>query len=179
MVRTSHSRRGRQHLENIVGAFVTVYADRMGRALSDEIPAGGVVPAAVAALHTWPDVPIEFLAGVLGLTHSGTVRLVDRLEAEGLAVRRAGTDRRSVAVRLTPTGRALAARVRAARAVPLRHFVNALTQTEREVIGRALDRILRQAPRTRTQARHACRLCDHSVCRGETCPIGESVPARE
>jgi hypothetical protein len=45
------------------------------------------------------------------------------------------------------------------------------------VMGRVLERVLQQKPRSRTEARHACRLCDHGVCRGVACPIGESVPA--
>lgn len=45
------------------------------------------------------------LASVLGLTHSGAVRLVSQLEAEGLALRRTGADRRRVEVRLTARGR--------------------------------------------------------------------------
>ena len=65
----------------------------------------------------------EFLGGanigrvaeVLGLTHSGAVRLVALLEQEGLAERWAGDDRRNVEVRLTDAGRRRAAHARAAR----------------------------------------------------------------
>jgi DNA-binding MarR family transcriptional regulator len=166
----------RQHLANVIGAFVTACADEMRTALDRDARAGGEA-AAIAALQTWPDESVEFLARVLGLTHSGTVRLVDRLVDAGLARRRAGRDRRSVAVSLTANGRAAARRVREARTAMLMAIVDALTPAERDVMERALERLLRQKPRSRPEARHACRLCDHSVCRGEACPIGESVPA--
>ena len=44
------------------------------------------------------------LAGVLGLTHSGTVRLVDRLEDDGLLRRGQGQDARVVTLELTAKG---------------------------------------------------------------------------
>ena len=55
------------------------------------------------------DAHVGRLADVLGLTHSGAVRLVGQLERDGLAERRTGADRRRVEVRLTlrapPPGR--------------------------------------------------------------------------
>ena len=48
---------------------------------------------------------IEALRHDLGLSHSAAVRLVDRLQAAGLASRESGSDGRSIAVRLTAAGR--------------------------------------------------------------------------
>ena len=81
-----------------------------------ESPLGPSAPAALSALDGYlGGEPIDALRETLGLTHSGAVRLVDRLEAAGLAERRPGPDGRSVAVALTPVGHAAAEAVRIAR----------------------------------------------------------------
>ena len=57
-------------------------------------PLGPSAPAALNALEGYlGGEPIDTLRQVLGLTHSGAVRLVDRLVAEGLAERRPGPTR--------------------------------------------------------------------------------------
>ena len=72
---------------------------------------GGALPAALSSLHEWAGGrTIETLAGGLRLSHSRTVRVVDRLEQRGLARRaRDPGDGRSVLVHLTPAGRRAAA----------------------------------------------------------------------
>lgn len=52
------------------------------------------------------------LASRLGLEGASVVRLVDRLEAEGLVERRAGADRRVRAIHLRPKGAEVAAQIR-------------------------------------------------------------------
>jgi DNA-binding MarR family transcriptional regulator len=55
-----------------------------------------------------PDSTPTQLAPWLGTDNAGITRLLDRLEAKGLIVRRmSATDRRAVVVELTPAGRAL------------------------------------------------------------------------
>src|SRR3954469_12000989 len=66
---------------------------------------GASAPAALIALHTFlGGTTVDGLSRVLALTHSGTVRLVDRLEGAGLLERRRGPDARTRAVVLTPAG---------------------------------------------------------------------------
>ena len=162
------------HLANLIGAFVIAVGDEMGRSLEDTSPDG---PAAILAIDTWTGQSIDFLSGVLGLTHSGTVRLVDRLVAGGLAVKRPGINGRTVAVGLTARGRAQARTLRERRYRVLDSLVDSLSPTERRTIETAFSRWLASGPRSRVEARRACRLCDHSVCRGERCPIGVSAGA--
>ena len=163
------------HLSNLLGAFVTTINDELTLALEDEVEAGGAVPAALLAIDTWPGCSIEFLCGVLGLTHSGTVRLVARLESAGFAERRRGADARTVALRLTPQGRMLMRRVRQTRRRVLDRVVTDLSQSEQRLLGTVLDRVLRRTRRSRVQAQNSCRLCDHTVCRDDACPIGSSA----
>src|ERR1700722_14251203 len=61
--------------------------------------------ALVALVDFSPHGSLRQLSQILGLTHSGTVRLVDRLAAAGLVTREPGRDERSRAVTLTDPGR--------------------------------------------------------------------------
>jgi len=65
-------------------------------------------------LHSWSrkETSPHQVAGRLGTDNAGMTRLLDRLEAKGLIVRRdSPTDRRSIAIGLTKAGRELAPRV--------------------------------------------------------------------
>jgi MarR family transcriptional repressor of emrRAB len=98
-------------------------------------PHGGSVPAALAALHGLADGrSIDVLAKTVGLTHSGAVRLVDRLAAAGLADRRVGVDGRAVALQLTPEGRREARRVLARREAAIEQVLAPLTAAERAAL---------------------------------------------
>src|ERR1700761_702871 len=88
----------------------------MHAAVGSVAAVGPSAPAALVALHEFLDGgTVTQLSSVLGLTHSGTVRLVDRLAAEGLVERAGAPDGRTVAVVLTIAGRVTAGRVLAAR----------------------------------------------------------------
>ena len=67
---------------NVLGAFGLALADRLAAAAE---PAGGVsaAEALVALAGTAAGGSIDALARIVGLSHSGTVRLVDRLERDG------------------------------------------------------------------------------------------------
>ena len=101
------------HEVNAFGALAVEVADRVQKAGN---PHGASVPAALAALHGLAaGQSIDSLARVVGLSHSGAVRLVDRLSETGFAERRMGADGRAVALQLTPEGRRAARRVLAQR----------------------------------------------------------------
>src|SRR5687768_6517652 len=92
---------------NVLGAFSVAVTDRV------RADSGG---SALLALHTWlAGASIDRLARVLELSHSGTVRLVDRLAAAGLLERLGGPDGRAVALQLTERGHAEAERLQADR----------------------------------------------------------------
>ena len=163
------------YLTNLLGAFVTTINDQLTLQLEGEVGAGGAAPAALTAVDTWPDCSIESLCGVLGLTHSGAVRLVGRLTSAGLVERRRGADARRVELRLTGQGQSVVRRVRRTRQRILDSVVSELSESERGVLATLLDHSLRQITPSGVQAQHSCRLCDHSVCPGDTCPIGSST----
>jgi DNA-binding MarR family transcriptional regulator len=112
---------------------------------------------------------IDALWRVVGLTHSGTVRLVDRLAAAGLVERRVGSDGRSVALQLTPQGRRAARRVLARREAAIETVLAPLTSKERTDMARLHERLLGSLTDGQQERRRVCRLCDVEGC-GRDCP---------
>jgi DNA-binding MarR family transcriptional regulator len=166
---------------NAFGALSLAVTDRMQDAMASVAGHGASGPAALVALD---DVAgggsIDALRRLLGITHSGTVRLVDRLAAAGLVERRVGADARSVAIHLTPRGRRTAGRVLAAREAALEQVLSALSPAQREQLNSLLSAMLQGFEATPETARRICRLCDADRCghgRG-TCPVGMKPNAR-
>ena len=94
-------------LVNLFGALAVGITDRIKKAAFDPtIPGGGETTAATVVIGHATGLSIDELGRVLGLSHAGTVRLVDRLVAAGFAVRsKALRDRRAVALMLTEQAR--------------------------------------------------------------------------
>lgn len=185
MTRTQSSR---QHAANALGALSLAVADRMSASVGAIAALGPSAPAALAALHEFLDGgSVRQLSSVLGLTHSGTVRLVDRLGAEGLVERVGAQDGRAVSVVLTRGGRRLALRIRQARERSLTSALSALTSDEVDNLAAALDTMLTTITLARAEERSAhshgpsqpwlCRLCDFAACgRAEgNCPVNNAV----
>src|SRR5258705_13300594 len=178
----------RQHAANALGALSLVVADRMSAAVEAVAALGPSAPAALAALHEFLDGgSVTQLSSVLGLTHSGTVRLVDRLGAEGFIERVGAQDGRAVSVWLTRRGRRLALQIRQAREKTLTSALSALTPDELDSLAAALDTMLTTVTLARAEERSAhshdrpqpwlCRLCDFAACgRSEgNCPVNNAV----
>jgi len=166
---------------NLLGTLSLAVAGRMETAVEAAAPHGPSAPAALAALDAYlGGQPIDALRRVLGLTHSGAVRLVDRLAAAGLAERRPGADGRSVAVALTARGGRAAGRVRAAREHALADALAALDPDERAVLTALHEKLLAALTSDRASARRLCRLCDVEACGHErgTCPVTRARIAR-
>src|SRR5918992_4351689 len=88
---------------NLLGAVSLAVSDRVRGAVERGAAQGGSAPAALVSLAGYLDgSPIDAVRGPLGLTHSATVRLVDRLVAAGLARRREGAAPRPVGGGGTP-----------------------------------------------------------------------------
>jgi DNA-binding MarR family transcriptional regulator len=168
------------HDLNVIGALVVVLGDRIRDATEDASGMGGALPAALAALHEWAaGRPIETLAGGLRLSHSRTVRVVDRLEADGLARRESDpVDGRSVLVQLTPAGRRAGRRVLDARA---RALEDCVAPGDRRELAAIAERLLADATTGRRAAGAICRLCDAHACghHDGRCPVTRAADAAE
>jgi MarR family transcriptional repressor of emrRAB len=167
---------------NLLGAVSLAVTDRVRAAAERGAAQGGSAPAALISLAGYLDgSPIDAVRSPLRLTHSATVRLVDRLVAAGLARRREGRDRRSVAVELTPAGYAAAAEAVKARAAALEEALADLDQDERAELARLHAKVLASLTDGRATAGHICRLCDSHACGHEEgrCPVTQAADAAE
>jgi MarR family transcriptional repressor of emrRAB len=158
------------HEVNALGALALEVARRVQEAGEAASPHGASVRAALTALHGLTGgQSIDALRRVIGLTHSGAVRLVDRLAAAGLAERRVGADGRAVALQLTPEGRRAARRVLARREAAFETVLASLSARERADLARLHERLLAALTDGRQERRRVCRLCDVDAC-GRDCP---------
>lgn len=167
---------------NLLGAVSLAVGDRVRAAAERGAGQGGSAPAALVSLATYLDgSPIGALRAPLGLTHSATVRLVDRLVDAGLARRCEGPDRRSVAVTLTPAGHEAAAQAIRARGAALEEALSGLDAGERAELARLHGKVLATITDGRAAAGHICRLCDAHACghyEGR-CPVTRAADAAE
>jgi DNA-binding MarR family transcriptional regulator len=172
---------GLDQTANLLGALSLVIADRMADAMAE---AGGRPESAAAALsallHFLDRPTVDLMRQVLGLTSSGTVRLIDRMADAGYVQRGPGGDGRSTSVSLTGTGRAAAERVAVARAAVLAGALEGLSAAERETLRILMSKLLAGLIRGPGAVRWMCRLCDTGLCRGAEggCPVGNAVRAR-
>lgn len=171
---------GRQ--ANLLGALSLTLADRLRAAAELGAGQGGSAPAALVSLAGYLDGrPIDALRDPLGLSHSAAVRVVDRLVEAGLARRRPGSDRRSVAVELTAAGRRAGARAVTARRKALEQALAALDAEERIELTRLHEKLLAALTDSRATARNTCRLCDIDACghKEGRCPVTRGADAAE
>jgi MarR family transcriptional regulator, negative regulator of the multidrug operon emrRAB len=70
-------------LSNLVGALALAVTDAQGREMAEASGLGESAAAAVVTLGEYPGLSVAALAGIVGLTHSATVRLADDLEPAG------------------------------------------------------------------------------------------------
>jgi len=155
---------------NLLGALSLLAADRVREATGAE----PTWSAALVSLQTMTDGgSIDDLRRVLGLSHSGGVRVVKALSrAELVELRRDPDDGRAVQVRLTEQGAAAATRIRAARLEALDSLLDELDPAARDQLDALLAKALAAATGDRDDARHICRLCDPGVCgHPERCPV--------
>jgi DNA-binding MarR family transcriptional regulator len=161
------------HTANLVVAFALAVQDRMDAALrlvgldSRELAALTLVGAEDGGTVDW-------LCGRIGLTHSGTVRLVDRLAARGLLARGPASGRR-VPLHLTDEGRTRLDSWGASRDRVAEDLLAPVPEDQRAALVAALATALEAAPRVRPEADATCRACTWPAC-GQDCPVDRSVP---
>jgi DNA-binding MarR family transcriptional regulator len=166
---------------NLFGALALVIADQAADAMAEAGGRSESSAAALSALLHFLDAPsVDLLRQVLGLSPSGTVRLLDRLEEAGYVRRGPGADGRSVSVTLTQAGRAVGRQVSEARAGVLERALAVLSPSERQAFEQLAGRVLVGMMRGPGAVRWICRLCDTGVCRGAPggCPVGNTARER-
>jgi DNA-binding MarR family transcriptional regulator len=163
------------HTSNVVVAFALAVHDRMAAAM-ESVGLDGRELAALTLVSAEDGCPVGWLSSRVGLTHSGTVRLLDRLTARGL-LRRGPTSGRHVPLHLTNEGRAQLDHWASARDDAIEQLLAAVPTEQRAPLVAALGCALEAAPRVRAEADATCRACTWPAC-GHDCPVDRSVPGR-
>ncbi|WP_434053836.1 MAG: MarR family transcriptional regulator [Roseibium sp.] len=157
---------------NLLGVLGLAVADRIEDIARDILGRVGETPAALVVLGHGTGLSNDGLRRILRLSHPGTVRLVDRLVADGLVERGEGKDRRAVALRLTEQGQSIRDKLLQGRLSALDALLVPLSEQERELFNGLLGKILISMDTTVSDRRTLCRLCDVQVC--SDCPIPAS-----
>lgn len=164
-------------LPNLLGALSLAVGDILSRTGERVTGLTGEAPAAVLTIGSRPGRSIEHLRRTVGLSHSGAVRLVDRLEERGW-VRRVSPDAgREVHLELTRAGRGVFRHLLDARRAAMEELLRPVPEDVRAALEGSLAAVLETVPSRREDAWRICRLCEHDVCRGAGCPVGSAVDA--
>jgi MarR family transcriptional regulator, negative regulator of the multidrug operon emrRAB len=164
---------------NLLGALAMEIAGRLerhGRRHPNETSSAA---AALNVIGFYEGCSNGALSRALGLSHTATVRLVDKLEAADLVVSEPGADKRVVALRLTELGRERAHAGVHERCVLLGDVVDLLTPAQRQSLDEILEVLLKSMVRAAQDADHICRLCDGEACPPEQCPVHQKAVALE
>ncbi|OQW47146.1 MAG: MarR family transcriptional regulator [Proteobacteria bacterium SG_bin6] len=157
---------------NLLGAVGLAVADRIAAAASEVMKRAGETPAALIVIGYGLGPSNDQLRRILGLSHPGAVRLLDRLVADGLVERRPARDRRAVALFLTEQGHAVRETLLAERLAAIKPLLSPLSAAEEEALAALLSRLLASLPSSDLERCQLCRMCDDRVC--TDCPIPAS-----
>lgn len=154
---------------NLLGVVGLAVADRIEETARDILSRAGETPAALVVIGYGSAPSNDQLRRILGLSHPGAVRLVDRLVADRLVERREGRDKRAIALHLTERGEALREELLKGRLAAIRPLLAPLTGPEQETFAALLHKMLSSMETTDLERCTLCRLCDDRVC--TDCPI--------
>lgn len=160
-----------ERTSNLLGALALSVMDAFNAVVAANAGYGGETPAALVTLGADPGVSINQLRQILNLSHPGTVRLIDRLEKEGLVERRSGADGRTLALFLTDVGSERRKAILLERRQQVQIAINSLTPNERQQLTALLEKMLAAMTTNELQAFTICRLCEEEVCPGDRCPV--------
>jgi len=160
-----------ERTSNLLGALALSVIDGFNAVVAPSAGYGGETPAALVTLGAEPGLSINKLRQILNLSHPGTVRLIDRLETEGLVERRSGADGRTLALFLTEAGSERRKAILSERRQQLQLALDALMPNERKQLTKLLEKMLAAMTTSELRAFAICRLCEEEVCPGDRCPV--------
>ena len=164
------------HTANVVTAWATATTDRMREAIAY----AGLDPRVLAALTlvaSHDGCSQDWLRQRIGLTQSGTVRLVDRISSRGQIQRGASTGR-GVPLHITESGRQVLREWQVVQARMVDELLAGLTPDQREALVDGMASALASERRVRHQADATCRTCSWPAC-GSDCPVDRSAVVAE
>ncbi|WP_244541655.1 MarR family winged helix-turn-helix transcriptional regulator [Afipia sp. GAS231] len=169
-VRSAHIiHRMENGIANLLGALSLAVMDRIEQGAREVIGRGGETPAALVVIGYGQGMTNDKLRRILGLSHSGTVRLVDRLVSDHLVERRPGKDGREVALYLTAKGAATRNDLMDSRISAVASLLDVLSPAETKRLGTLIRELLAKQDTSELDRFTICRMCDDSVC--TNCPL--------
>ena len=154
---------------NLLGAVGLAVADRIEETAREILNHAGETPAALVVIGYGFGPSNDQLRRVLGLSHPGSVRLVDRLVADNLVKRRRARDKRAISLYLTAKGATLREKLLTGRLAAIKSLLTPLALSEQAALAALLHKMLSSMDATDLERCTLCRLCDNSVC--SNCPI--------
>ena len=164
---------------NLLAALALGIADRIRETIEAGAEHGAMASAALNTVGFFPGESIDVLSKTLKLSHSGTVRLVDRLAEERLVERKKGTDGRSVVLTLTRSGKKEFERLRAKRRQAVSEIIEVLSKKERDQLTHLAERLLQSLTKDRASGDFICRFCEIESCPEDRCPVHSKVLSTE
>ena len=163
---------------NIIGAFSRALSDKMDRAVRKAAGLSSSACYTIVTVGTEPYSSIETLRRMLGLEHSSLVRLIDRMQKQGLLrrIRGIGKDLREVKVTLTERGEDCFSKILTARREVLENAMRSLTCEDRERISAMIHKMMPNVVDGGDDQHYVCRLCDIDACPQENCPVNLAYP---
>lgn len=174
MVNPSEQSHDDERLINMVGAAALGLTDAT---VGDVALANGLDGTAAAALVGLLDLArsssVQRLSQFIGVSHSGAVRLVNRLADAGFVERAPGADARTLAVKLTRRGQTVARRIRGERRAAIAAALSGLAERDRDQLSAICDVLIANLTSARLAARSEggypsggalCRMCDPTAC---------------
>jgi MarR family transcriptional regulator, negative regulator of the multidrug operon emrRAB len=160
------------HAANILGALSVLIQDRVESAWQAEFDLSPMAAAAIVQIDNDPGSSIDLIASHIGLTHSATVRLVDKLVERGLVEKdRARKDARAQSLTLGKAGKRVVQQLHAARNRVIDGLLSDLDPGQRRGLEEAIRAILHRCVEPVREADVTCRVCDDRRCSPEICPI--------
>jgi DNA-binding MarR family transcriptional regulator len=156
---------------NVIGAFALALADDFKGAMQDLADSNESACSALVVIGQESGLSVDRLSKVLRLSQPGTVRLVDRLAEGKLVERKTGSDRRTVALRLTDAGKRQVKSLMIGRQHALLEALRGLDDWERSTLSAIASKVLRGLEHSAVECDRRCRLCDDAVCPDQTCPM--------
>jgi DNA-binding MarR family transcriptional regulator len=161
---------------NLLGALSLAVWAEVRHAAECEGKLAGSEPAALVTLSQHPGQSVEALHRTLGITHSGAVRVADRLQSAGLLSRSPAGPGRTLALEPTAGGREAASAILARRERALERILAVLSPSECAALVAVAERLLAGLTEDRQSAARLCRLCDEGVCMHRaTCPVDRAI----
>jgi DNA-binding MarR family transcriptional regulator len=156
---------------NVIGAFALALADDFKGAMQDLADGNESACSALIVVGQESGLSVDRLSKILRLSQPGTVRLVDRLAEAKLVERKTGSDRRSVALRLTDAGKRQVKSLLVGRQHALSQALRGLDDWERSTLSAIATKVLRSLEHSEVECDRRCRLCDDGACPDATCPM--------